>query len=466
MRDIKEEFILEGLPALNGVCGTLANHFINTSIRPHRISAYVASLIFCAAVTSRNYEFNRAYSNLYVMFFGDTGVGKGELEKMLRRWADDIKCPGIMMPGSSFTSDAAVQSGLVKSPQSIICIDEAGRMMASSMGDKVGSTAWIALTKVYTSSDIIFNAKVYSKGPAGGKTPQSDRETPVIRPALSVLGFGTHEQFQDICTEENFSSGDLSRYMYFYIPKGAVARMAHGTDHLPQRAIERMQSILELGGNVFQNLTEDTACIVLQGPANPLPVPIRCYLESGDINLDDLDEMLQKRASTYDSIVEVSLNSRWVDKAIRLSIPLALLNQPFKQMQSISSIKNMGVIITQDTFRDALEISSKSIKVIKRHIDETPMEPPRVKEAGDKIVQLICDTIMAISQDYVTRRDIKMAGIKIHPNDWAQLETYLQNEGVEVVYEKGTTGRPAARYQIINSAPVELVKKRNMAQGK
>lgn len=242
--------------------------------------------------------------------------------------------------------------------------------------------------------------------------------------------------------------------------------MAHGTDHLPQRAIERMQSILELGGNVFQNLTEDTACIVLQGPANPLPVPIRCYLESGDINLDDLDEMLQKRASTYDSIVEVSLNSRWVDKAIRLSIPLALLNQPFKQMQSISSIKNMGVIITQDTFRDALEISSKSIKVIKRHIDETPMEPPRVKEAGDKIVQLICDTIMAISQDYVTRRDIKMAGIKIHPNDWAQLETYLQNEGVEVVYEKGTTGRPAARYQIINSAPVELVKKRNMAQGK
>ena len=38
----------------------------------------------------------------------------------------------------------------------------------------------------------------------------------IKRPALSLLGFGTYSQMNELMTEENFESGDLTRFFVFF----------------------------------------------------------------------------------------------------------------------------------------------------------------------------------------------------------------------------------------------------------
>ena len=91
------------------------------------------------------------------------GSGKADLEKMISRWSDDIHCPGLIMNGSSFSSDAGVHSAIVSQPQAIMCVDEFGRTLANLASDIIGKTALVALTKAYTLSDMSMKPKKYSK---------------------------------------------------------------------------------------------------------------------------------------------------------------------------------------------------------------------------------------------------------------------------------------------------------------
>ena len=47
-------------------------------------------------------------------------------------------------------------------------------------------------------------------------------------------------------------------------------------------------------------------------------------------------------------------------------------------MQTVSSIRNNGVIITQEAMSDALEIAGKSNKVMKKYQAERQTYPPRI----------------------------------------------------------------------------------------
>ena len=128
----------------------------------------------------------------------------------------------------------------------------------------------------------------------------------------------------------------------------------------------------------------------------------------------------------------------------RLAIVLSLLNQPYKSMQTVSSIRNNGVIITQEAMSDALEIAGKSNKVMKKYQAERQTYPPRIVRQGEAIYNLlhINGNLSA------TREEIKNSGINVNSNDWKLISDYLEDCGVECVQDNSKRGRPLNVYQI------------------
>ena len=437
-----DEFILEGLPALRGVLADLANNFLENAYRPHRISAYLSALVFGAGICSRNFAFDGSYSNVYVVVFGASGSGKADLEKMITRWSDDIHCPDLIMNGSSFSSDAGVHSAIVSQPQAIMCVDEFGRTLANLASDIIGKTALVALTKAYTLSDMSMKPKKYSKDKRNTPKNDTDREQIIIRPAMTLLGFGTHSQMSEILCEENFESGDMSRYMFFYIPEAIVDYQLKDTK-LPYRVFDRIAEALFLAGNYVSRM-EGAEYVKLSDYNAPLKVPVKCSLEPGNLNLKELDRDQQKKTLECEDIIEKTLQTRHLDKAKRLAIVLSLLNQPYKSMQTVSSIRNNGVIITQEAMSDALEIAGKSNKVMKKYQAERQTYPPRIVRQGEAIYNLlhINGNLSA------TREEIKNSGINVNSNDWKLISDYLEDCGVECVQDNSKRGRPLNVYQI------------------
>ena len=98
-----------------------------------------------------------------------------------------------------------------------MCVDEFGRTLANLASDIIGKTALVALTKAYTLSDMSMRPKKYSKDKRNTPKNDTDREQIIIRPALTLLGFGTHAQMSEILYEENFESGGyVPVYVFLY----------------------------------------------------------------------------------------------------------------------------------------------------------------------------------------------------------------------------------------------------------
>ena len=113
-------------------------------------------------------------------------------------------------------------------------------------------------------------------------------------------------------------------------------------------------------------------------------------------------------------------------------------------MQTVSSIRNNGVIITQEAISDALEIAGKSNKVMKKYQAERQTYPPRIVRQGEAIYNLL----HANGNLSATREEIKNSGINVNSNDWKLITDYLEDCGVECVQDNSKRGRPLNVYQI------------------
>jgi len=423
----KDEFVLGGLPVLRGVLADLANNFMENAYRPHRISAYLSALVFGSVICSRNYCFEGSYANTYNVIFGSSGSGKADLEKILNRWSYDVYCPDIIMSGSSFTSDSGVHSALAAQPQSLICIDEFGLILGNMANDVIGKTALVTLTKAYTLNGQYMRPKKYSKkvtSKKGGPEEEDDREKVINRPALVLVGFGTPEQMNMILAEENFESGEMSRYMFWYIPDEIVTYQLLNT-HLPDRAVSRILDVFQIGGNIINEI-DGMQNVNLSAYNDPLPGPVPCVLEDGDFDLKMLDIAQQHKVINCKDVVEKTLATRMLDKGKRISITLALLNQPYKSMQSKQDIIKNGVSVSQKAFTDGIEIAGKSNKVMKKYESERRTYPARIVTAGEMIDNLV----HMCGKGWTTREEIALNKIRVSPNDWKIVEEYLEDIGI------------------------------------
>jgi len=271
---------------------------------------------------------------------------------------------------------------------------------------------------------MMMKPKKYSKDKRAGPKDDTDREQVIVRPALSLLGFGTPDQMQEVLQEDNFQNGEMARYMFWYIPDKVVSYHLKNT-HLPHRVFQRIATILEIAKN--QITTGDLPdSIKLSDYESPLSTPILCTLEAGILDLKRLDIDQQTRALACEDPIEKTLETRCLDKAKRVSIVLSLLNRPYTEMQTAASIRENGVIITQQAMADALEIAGKSNKVMKKYQKDIPTYPARIVRNGKKIYELV----FICGKGWTTREEIAVNHIKVSPNDWKLVEEYLEDRGI------------------------------------
>lgn len=456
----------DGYPVFkNSPMYDLCLDFVQHAHRPRAVTAIMSALMFGSTICSRGYFFSGSQSKLYGILTGSSGSGKNDCIKAIERWAEDIQCPDIVMRVSKFSADSSVQRAIIMQPKSIVILDEYGKVLSKSKNDVISSSANTHLTIQYTSDTFLYPSGYSDDNKKESKNSNFVAKMEVCKvPALSLLGLGVPLDLESALVEENFETGEFSRYVMAFL-KDAVS-LPHIEDDakLSDRCIVRIWQILSSMGEITpMSLTCDSESFKLANPNmkfkgvalmpydNP-PKKINCYLEKGELSLEALDEDYQVNRLQTKDIIKKTLFSRRLEKIQRVSIILQLLNTPYDVEFDMESIAENGLIITQKNFADAIKFVEKS--------DNDMLLFEKSKKSYNSQILQYAETIYTIlknGKDFtkLSRKEINQIfdkkGLgKIHPSLWVNgLETCLEEVyGVEVVVNPVKRGRPLNYYQI------------------
>jgi hypothetical protein len=458
----KNFFKMDGFPVLKGPLGDLAINFMENAMRPHPISAFISALMMGAAITSRNFDFEGSYANLFTVIFGKTGIGKNDLLLVPRNWNQQIACKGLILEASSFTSSTAVHSAVALQPQTLMMWDEFGRVLTNLSNSEMGGDVSNELTTLYTSCGTISAPKTYAMPTIQKKDNPSDgavdlRKVTIKRPALSLLGFGTPTQMDGIFTEENFESGDLSRFLVFYIPDECVEYEKLNTK-LPQRCLDFIRNIFKSTGAttlsksdtvnvepILNGCVDENWCIQTRDYSNPKDA-ITCYYEESKDFLKKLDLEFQKQAILETDISKRALKTRELDKIKKISIIFSLLNRDYDDILDFVEWEGgKGHCIRKEDFLNAERVVRKSTKVLDKYEYEKHEFPPRIEKSADEIAKLVDEFVST------TRHEISQHNIKIRPNDWILVEACLENKGICVERYANNSRKTYSRFGTVKS---------------
>jgi hypothetical protein len=267
------------------------------------------------------------------------------------------------MNANSFTSDAGCHAAIAMQPQAVCLIDEFGSVMQAMSASTISQTALTTLTRAFTSADSSLTPKSYSD-----KDTESPKHQIIVRPALTLLGFGNPDDIAGNLTQEAFTSGQLSRYLFFKLGNEPVY-MNTVTRDPPEKVIAELRRVII----TVQRLGDD--CL-LQTYNTNIP-PTICTLETGDINTRDLDYEQQGAVFSNKDEIKKALLTRRLEKAKRLAIVLSILGTYGANLKK--------PIITQTALSDSLSIVQKSDEIILSILDGMRPYTPRIYEAVGEV---------------------------------------------------------------------------------
>ena len=470
-------FKLRDFPTLHGILAELSISYMQNSYRPHPISAFVCSLMFGAVICSRNFRFEGSLSNLFTIISGDSGSGKNDLALMIRNWNSQILCKGLIIEGSSFTSSTALHRAVAAQPQTLMPWDEFGRLMLSLSKSELGESVSSELTMLFTSNNSISAPKAYASGQKSKGKEDNENEdlrmAIIKRPALSLLGFGTYTQMNEIMTEENFESGDLTRFLYFFIPRNMVVKYELANKKLSKQCIDGIRDLLirtgatTLDGSTSVQVDEKlNNTIDLEWKLetrrynNPID-PIECYFEEGREKLQEYDMLYQELTINESNLIKKGLLTRHLDKIKRISIIFSLLNHPYSESLDYEDWYSIGHKISKFDFENAKLVVDKDTKVMDEYQETKMTFKQHIIDKANAIIELLK------VRDDIIRKDIADAGIKIFPKDWNQIELYLEQKGVASEKYKtnvlSNAGTSPVHYHFIDQSPAknESIQKSN-----
>jgi hypothetical protein len=476
-------FKLRDFPDLHGIMADLAISYMRNSYRPHPISAFVCALMFGAVICSRNFRFEGSLSNLFTIISGDSGSGKNDLALTTRSWNSQILCKGLVIEGSSFTSSTALHRAVAAQPQTLMPWDEFGRLILSLSKSELGESVSSELTMLFTSNNSISAPKAYAspsqkkKGSDDSDAGNEDLRMAIIkRPALSLLGFGTYSQMNELMTEENFESGDLTRFLYFFIPRNMIVEYELANKQLPKWCVDGIRDILvrtgatTLDGSTSVQVTDtlnDTVDfqwkLETRRYNNPID-PIECYYEEGRDKLQQYDLQYQELTIKETNLIKKGLLTRHLDKIKRIAIIFSLLNHPYTEDLDYDDWKTTGHLISKLDFENAKLVVDKDTKVMDEYQDTKMTFKQHIIDKGNAIIELL-----KVRAD-VIRKDIADAGIKIFPKDWIEIQLYLEQKGVASEKYKtsmlSNAGTSPLHYHFIDQSPTKVESKQNQLESK
>lgn len=237
--------------ALSSACGLLAeiaDWITTTAIIPvPELSLTSAIALLGGMFGDRALGPTRSGLNLYLATVMGVASGKGHAPKSIITLASNAGRPGAVTNGDP-TSYAAIERMLRKNISTVVVMDELG-VTLQDVNNRRSNAASASIRKflltIYDQADSVFHGRQY----ASDETKKDD--SPLIGPALSILGMTTPDTLYAGLSDDSLSDGFLSRFVFIEgegpdeitapklnrsvtLPKGIIAKLKLAYDTFPK----------------------------------------------------------------------------------------------------------------------------------------------------------------------------------------------------------------------------------------
>lgn len=196
-----------------GLLGQLAYFFYVAAYKPVPIVALAGAIAYKAAVFGRAYNIFNTGLNLYITLTAPTGTGKEGATSGINRINDAVRkqVPSLDCIGPNFASPQAANRYMAKnSPCVLSIVPEIGHYF-QRLNAKNASANDKAMKQFQLAA---FNKSGYGEILSGSAFADGTKDFPAIhRPAFSIFGESTQEEYYKAFTEASISEGWIPRFL-------------------------------------------------------------------------------------------------------------------------------------------------------------------------------------------------------------------------------------------------------------
>ena len=198
-----------------GLVGEVAQFILEASPRRVPIISLAASVALLSGITGRGYNVSGTGLNQYIMVVANTGAGKDVLSHGPSKLMQYMQSPvpaasGFIGPGE-LVSSAGLIKHLAKNPCFVSTMGEFGKKLMEMSNPRA----------THLQSVLRLFLQLYSKSGYGNVLDPmvysdiTKNTSPILSPALTLLGEGTPESFYGNLNENMITDGLLPRFLVF-----------------------------------------------------------------------------------------------------------------------------------------------------------------------------------------------------------------------------------------------------------
>lgn len=205
---LKPNFDIEYPP---GLVGKIAKHIFHSSRMPVKSFAIAAALIVVAQLNANRAHVKKSNTalNLYQCLIGDTGKGKEDPRKAIKRLLDAAKDFDRSSIHESIASGAALLRSLESKPNTLILMDELGMYLKVAISDKGSIHQKEFIKEIMTLFGVgrsFFAGKSYANA--------NQNIGRIDKPYINLLGTTTPLELFDGITSKLVDNGLLNRFLF------------------------------------------------------------------------------------------------------------------------------------------------------------------------------------------------------------------------------------------------------------
>ena len=307
---------------LPGVLELMVQWSLQTAPHPVRMYSVAAALGVASTVCARRYATTRQnYSTLYLLVIGKSGTGKEHVRRSANGLLRAARAPYLIGP-NEWTSRSAVWSSVLSQPQSLAIVDEFGQFLNAATGGSDGAAmkngVLTALMELFSRVDDTAITPQFSTLTLSDKQRKAADRKSIERPAQSVIGLTTPNEWYDSLKGNRISSGFLNRFLVLEadIPRGDLSDVI---DDGPPEAVQQW----------ITAILAKRADFDLPGRPTEIPPPVRLSIApDADRCFKAFKRECNARADVLEPEKLGELPMRAGEQAMRLALIAALAEDP------------------------------------------------------------------------------------------------------------------------------------------
>ncbi len=362
--------------ALPGALEAIADWSLATAPHPIRTYAVTAALSLGSALAARRYVTDAGnYASLYFLAVGKSGTGKEHVRKTIEDVLHAADATALIGP-NKWTSDSAVFSGLLQSPQQIAVLDEFGQFLAGASGGSDGASmrdgVLTQLMELYGRLHGRAQSPQYATLTMSPKQQAAAKRKLVDRPALTVVALTTPAMFYGALKSSRVASGFLNRFCVLEADAARGDFVMPAMDPVPDAVAQWARQLVAPSGDLdlLTRCTDipDARRLTITADAHALFVAFR--------------RECNKRADALEVELLGELPMRAAEQGMRLALIAALADDPTAHRVN-SAAATWGIDVSR-------HLLGRLIPAVQERMADSPLAMLRksflqaVRAAGDR----------------------------------------------------------------------------------